>query len=131
MKEIKLTQDKVALVDDEDYEEVSAFNWHAFRGGKTFYAQRYIKLPNGREAMQLMHRQILGLAHGDKLQVDHKDRNSLNNTRENLRVATAAQNGANNGKQRGNKSGFKGVSWDRLARSETPRGSDVGSFCAT
>jgi hypothetical protein len=41
MKEIKLTQDKVALVDDEDYEEVSAFNWHAFRCGKTFYAQRY------------------------------------------------------------------------------------------
>ena len=60
-----------------------------------------------------MHRQILGLAHGDKLQVDHKDRNSLNKTRENLRVATGAQNGANKGKQRSNKSGFKGVSWDR------------------
>jgi hypothetical protein len=113
MKEIKLTQGKVALVDDEDYEELSAFNWHAFRCGNTFYAQCYIKLPNGREAMQLMHRQILGLAHGDKLQVDHKDRNSLNNTRENLHVATAAQNGANKGKQRSNKSGFKGVSWDR------------------
>lgn len=42
--------------------------------------------------------------------VDHKDRNKLNNKRDNLREATFAENTYNRSKHKDNKSGYKGVS---------------------
>lgn len=45
--------------------------------------------------------------------LDHKDRNGLNNSIENLREATASQNAANSIKRKNNTSGWKGVSWDK------------------
>lgn len=58
-----------------------------------------------------MHRQILGLDGSDKTQVDHKDRNRLNNQRANLRLATRAQQ-QQNLPAMGGRSRFRGVSWD-------------------
>ena len=40
MKEIQLTQGKVAIVDDEDYPELLKYKWCAYKGGNTFYAAR-------------------------------------------------------------------------------------------
>lgn len=57
-----------------------------------------------------MHRVILGLEKGDKLEGDHKDGNGLNNQRRNLRVATRTENHHNRTKYKTNTSGFKGVS---------------------
>lgn len=59
-----------------------------------------------------MHRQILGLEHGDTRKGDHRDGDTLNNQRRNLRIATVAQNSQNKKKQR-SKSGMKGVWFDR------------------
>lgn len=44
MKEVQLTQGLVALVDDEDYERVSEYNWHAIKStnGRTVYARTHI-----------------------------------------------------------------------------------------
>lgn len=45
--------------------------------------------------------------------LDHRNMNRNDNRWENLRRASAAQNGANRVKGRNNTSGFKGVSWDK------------------
>ena len=113
MKEIPLTQGKVALVDDEDFEKVSQFQWYANRIGKGdhWYATRNVRR-NGKRRPELMHRVIMGLEYGDPRQVDHRDRvNTLDNRKCNLRVATRPQNSRNIGVPKHNTSGFKGVSW--------------------
>lgn len=51
------------------------------------------------------------------LQIDHIDQNKGNNSRNNLRLATNAENCRNTGMRSTNTSGFKGVSWYR-ARSK-------------
>ena len=48
--------------------------------------------------------------------IDHEDRDSLNDRVKNLRLATDSQNLANARKRNDNKSGFKGVSWDKKAQ---------------
>lgn len=46
-------------------------------------------------------------------QIDHIDGNRSNNSIDNLRLATYAQNSQNRARRRTNKSGFTGVYWDR------------------
>jgi hypothetical protein len=55
-----------------------------------------------------MHRAVLGLSAGDRTRVDHKDHDTLDNRRSNLRVSTRSQNSANQLKTRGT-SKYKGV----------------------
>lgn len=43
------------------------------------------------------------------LEIDHRDRNELNDAWSNLRLATSTQNKANQKKRRDNRTGFKGV----------------------
>lgn len=109
MKEVKLTNsNKVALVDDEDFERVSKFNWYEKWHSKsnTPYAESKV---NGRTMD--MQRFILQLIHGDKKEVDHKNHYGLDNQRKNLRVATRSQNMANS-KVVGNRySKYKGVNY--------------------
>jgi hypothetical protein len=100
MKEIPLTQSKVALVDDDDYEWLSRYKWHTLRHKRRSGAGQFRKV--------LMHREILGGGEGDPM-VDHKNRNSLDNRRENLRFADHSLNGANRSLGRNNTSGYKGV----------------------
>lgn len=70
-----------------------------------------------KEHTEHMHRVILGRVLGRELLrselVDHIDRDGLNNTRENLRLATRSQNNANRGVGKNNKLGVKGVFKDR------------------
>ena len=110
MKKILLTQDEFAFVDDEDYQDLMRFKWYACRGGKTFYAFRNIRI-NKRQSKERMHRRIMGLRRGDGKLTDHIDMNGLNNQRNNLRVATKAENQRNRKKPCNNTSGFKGVGW--------------------
>jgi hypothetical protein len=108
MKKIPLTQGKFALVNDEDYERVNKHRWCAAKQGNVFYAQRCITL-NKIERMEKMHRFILRIPFGERREIDHKDGNGLNNTKENLRVSSRSQNTQNGRLSKRNTSGYKGV----------------------
>lgn len=104
-KEIQLSRGLVAVVDDEDFVRLSQWRWHAQSGPKdnTFYARRR----NGK----LMHREVTAAKPGQL--VDHRNRNGLDNRKENLRQCTRSQNAVNQKIHRNNKSGFKGVHWHK------------------
>jgi len=108
MKEIKLSNSLLkALVDDRDFELLSKFAWYPQVKEQGVYAQTWIKTNRGAKQIT-MHSMLTGYP-----RTDHRDRNSLNNQRSNLRPCTNAQNSWNSGIYSTNKSGFKGVSFDR------------------
>jgi len=111
MKIIKLTQNKVAFVDDEDFEYLNKFKWYAQKGGNTFYAVRNEYL-NGKHKQIRMHRVVLSVL-DKKIMVDHADRNGLNNTKLNLRLCDNAENQWNTGLSICNTSGIKGIDYDK------------------
>lgn len=90
MKEIQLTKGNVALIDDEDFELVSKYNWFSHKE----YAARTVRV-NGEKITILMHRFIMGCVKGDGKMLDHKDGNGLNNQRSNLRFCTSSENQKN------------------------------------
>jgi hypothetical protein len=111
MKEIMLTQGKVAIVDDEDYEYLCQWKWLFIKQG---YAARNAHLGyiNGKQKQRLvfMHRQILNAP--EEMHVDHINGDGLNNSRLNIRLCTKAQNRMNRKPQLGT-SKYKGVCWDK------------------
>jgi hypothetical protein len=106
MKEIALNNNMVAMVDDEDFEYLNQFSWRGFQRNNTWYAERTDRSTPIRKTVY-MHREIAGVA--GSMKVDHKDRNGLNNTKENLRVCTNSQNCRNRVKSKSNTTGYKGV----------------------
>lgn len=109
MKEIKLTQGKVALIDDEDFEYLNQFKWYARKNKYTYYAIRTSKMINGKSGNKIyMHRDILCLK-DSKIFCDHKYMDGLNNQRYNLRIATKSQNGANVQSRKNSSSKYLGV----------------------
>jgi len=97
MKEIILTKGLVAVVDDIDFDFLNQWKWRAAKSGITFYASRAGGYKNGKQQTIYMHRIIMNRMGIDisKIQCDHKDRDGLNNQRENLRKATRSQNRSN------------------------------------
>ena len=110
-REIQLTQGKVAIVDDEDYERVMQHKWCAVQSYRTWYATTNIKI-NGQYTIKAMHQLIRG-----KNGTDHIDGDGLNNRRNNLRGCTPGQNAANNRKHRDGKySRYKGVCYQAAGK---------------
>lgn len=120
MRELKLSGNNnlVALVDDADFEALSAFRWYpaikSNRGGDVrIYAYRneYFERTTGRNYRAekiFLHREVFG-AIDSKVLIDHRDRNGLNCQRCNLRIASrSGLNGANS-LSRGGTSKYKGV----------------------
>lgn len=111
MKEMPLTQGLVAFVDDDDYEKLSCYNWYVNHYG---YAVRSVKGDCNKKIF--MHREILGVKTYSKIHVDHINRNTIDNRKENLRECNRSENQSNRSKQSNNKSGYKGVSWAPWAK---------------
>ena len=111
---IPLTKGQFAKVDEEDYERVMEFKWHAaFQPKKNiFRAQRAIPKKYGeKQVFQPMPNFILNQPRG--VIIDHSQHDSLDNRKRFLRVATHEQNNANRRRSRNNTSGFKGVSFSK------------------
>lgn len=89
--------------------------------------------PRGKHHIYL-HREVMNLSRGNALQVDHFNRDRLDNRRHNLRTVTRAQNLQNTSSSRRGSSRFRGVHWDRRAarwRAEVKvdgRAYRIGSF---
>lgn len=124
MKTINLTQGQVALVDDEDYEWLSQHKWYArwSRHTSSFYALRGVLKNEGERGKSIyMVREILGFKQGDNHQSDHRNHNTLDNQRHNLRGCTHQQNMQNRRKHRtwaGKKcsSEYIGVFWCKVGK---------------
>jgi hypothetical protein len=110
-RQIPLTQGQFALVDAEDYDRVMCYKWMAMRHRSTYYAMRSIRI-DSKKAVVMMHRFILNIT-DPFVKVDHEDMDGLNNTRDNIRIATVSNNNCNKKKQRNNTSGYKGVWWHK------------------
>jgi HNH endonuclease/AP2 domain len=111
MKQIPLTQEKVALVDDSDFGFLNQWKWYAQQQTyNSWYAQRTVNMKKGTRVI-LMHRWILNAT--DAMQVDHINNNKLDNRRGNLRLCSHAENIHNQKTRSTNTSGFKGVSWHK------------------
>ena len=98
-----------AVIDASDAEWVRQWPWSL---GSTGYVVRTIDGPNGQRKIRL-HRELLKLGHDDTRQVDHIDRDRMNNRRSNLRILTLAQNTQNVSSQIGSTSIYRGVCWKK------------------
>ena len=106
MKQIKLTRGKFALVDDEDFEYLNQWKWHLLKTqDNNLYALTVIK---GKYIY--MHRLIMKV-NGKNNYIDHKNTDSLDNRKINLRLVTNQLNQANSKIPKNNTSGCKGVDW--------------------
>lgn len=100
---IPLTKGKVVIVDERDFDRLSAHKWALQSTPKgNLYASRH----DGPRVV-LMHREVLGVP--ADVNVDHRNLDGLDNRRENLRAAGQAQNSLNHPGRKGRKSLYKGV----------------------
>ena len=101
----------VVFVDDEDYKrmqkEFNNLRWSLTKNRNNLYAQKRV---NGK--IIYLHKYIMNYD-GD-LCIDHKNHNTLDNTKENLRITTNADNLRNGNIRSNNKTGTNGVFYDKI-----------------
>lgn len=107
----------VVLIDTEDLPRVVKHNWAAgWREDKQRYYIQFIDYyydENGKYKGKtvLLHKFIMQ-AYGMYKQVDHKNHDSLNNKKENLRVVEPKNNSSNrSGANKNSKTGVRNVNW--------------------
>lgn len=112
MKEIRLSNGRMAQVDDADFEWLSAWNWHCHGEGRKRYAGRFERRGAGVRVFISMHRVIAGAQAGQE--VDHVNGDTLDNQRANLRCCSRFENHRNQRKQVKrvpSRSQYRGIGW--------------------
>lgn len=116
MRIISLTNSKVAIVDDDDYEWLVVHQWSARRGRRgAWYAQRMVTGCDVAICSQ-MQREIMDpqrLVPGRSLFVDHINFDTLDNRRHNLRWLTPRDSALSRRTFLTNQSGYRGVSFSK------------------
>lgn len=107
-KTLELSQEKVAIIDEEFFEYLNQFKWSATKISHVWYAIRMC--PEGK--FIYLHQELLGESPG--YIIDHIDGDGLNNRISNLRFVTKSQNSFNSFYPKGI-SKYKGV-WKRQDR---------------
>jgi hypothetical protein len=110
MKQIKLTQNRITIVDDEDYEHLSQWSWCVSSNGYVHRAER----KDGKKTAIKLHSYLMSTPKG--MDTDHINRNKLDNRKVNLRIVTRSKNMFNRPEPNNNSSGKKGVTWSKPAR---------------
>ena len=107
---IQVSKNKIDVqIDDDDYEKIHQYKWNIRKYGRTSYAYA---CKNG--VRILMHRLIMNAEIGQI--IDHIDGNGLNNLKSNLRFCTHKENMWNSRKRKDNKSGHKGVFYNKYSK---------------
>lgn len=101
---------KLAIVDDDIYEQVKDKNWRLIKvsNGAVYVGWKTHK--NGKFVTVYLHRFVSGSPKG---QVDHKNGDTLDNRRENLRVTNHSGNQMNSKSRPGSSSRYKNVYWNK------------------
>jgi hypothetical protein len=94
----------IALIDKEDEEKIKEYSWSLADRPWGEYASGYN--PKTGKTI-LLHRLVIGAKENEI--VDHKDRNGLNCTKSNLRIASFSENSHNRRKRRGTKYPYVGI----------------------
>jgi hypothetical protein len=92
-RRIGLTDGKYAIVDEGDYYKLNNLGWCAKTSNGHTYAVRFAERGSKGAVLVSMHREIMNGPAG--MLVDHKNRDTLDNRRDNLRLATRYENGVN------------------------------------
>lgn len=110
-RKIPLTRGKYSLVEESLYDEAMQWNWAAWKCPVTgnFYAIR--KLPRKEYGNRSIALHVYIAKPEQGFHVDHRNHDTLDNRRSNLRIATPSQNNMNRLKQSNNTSGYPGISW--------------------
>ena len=104
MKEIKLNKGFTTQVDNEDYEYLNQFKWYARKDKTTFYVERNKTKKDPNRELKMSR---LIMKPFKSLEIDHIDRNGMNNQKNNLRVCNRTQNMRN--RKSWSSSGYLGV----------------------
>lgn len=95
MKLLKLPKNKFTMIDDEDYDLVSGYNWRqTMEGYVTTHLSRLLD-PNKKQKGILLHRLIMNVLDDKSIVIDHKNGNILDNRRKNLRICSPKENSRN------------------------------------
>lgn len=109
-RRIPLNNSQYALVDSDLYDYLMQWRWrcYSYRSDRPLYVVTRTKSTLSSEFKDAkMHHLILGIP--SSIQVDHRNRNALDNRRGNLRHCTSAENVFNRGIRCDNTSGYIGV----------------------
>lgn len=109
---IPLTRGLNAIVDVEDFETLNQWNWSAHWNeySRSFYA---IRTDHQLKRGVFMHTYLVKCDEGQI--VDHRNHDTLDYRKENLRACTHAENTRHGRIRKNNSSGFKGVSFHKGA----------------
>jgi len=102
------------ILEQDDYYRLRNFRWIVYGRGQSLYAFRFKFIGPNTTTMMSMHREIMKSTDGRF--VDHRNCDSLDNRRSNLRFATHAENNCNRRKRKNTTSQFLGISFDKRTR---------------
>lgn len=111
MKELKIHGNYFVKLDDEDFDRISKFKWRKnSQSGNVTRSTYGVKGPEVGVIDISIAKEVMK---DYKTMFDHKDRDTLNNQKYNLRPTDYSLNAANRTKIKGTSSKYRGVTWHK------------------